>query len=77
METPLHTIINEYGQIEQRRFRLGSGIKDKNGREIFEGNNVKCFGEDVYPVTFAEGQFLIGKYTSIKDFPRANLEVVG
>lgn len=56
--------------------RFGSDVKDKNDREIFEGDKVKVFGDEVFPVTFEDGKFKVGKYSSLADFPKANLEVI-
>ena len=49
-------IINEYGlpvvKIEQLNGELGSGITDKNGKEIFEGDKVKDNVGNEFEVAF-------------------------
>ena len=56
---------------------LGSGILDKNGREIFEGDIVEienfCF---TYTVLFKNGVFTLGREL-LKDYLSKELEVVG
>lgn len=49
-----HIRIN--GHLEQVDFQLGSGLYDKTGREIFEGDNIKHGAFDfVHEVTLIKG----------------------
>lgn len=56
---------------------LSSGILDKNGKEIFEGDKLKVFDDEFHAVSFEEGRFRVGKYSDLAVFPKANLEVIG
>ena len=56
--------------------RFGSDVRDKHDKEIFEGDKVKVFGEEIFPVTFEDGKFKVGKYSTLADFPKNNLEVI-
>ena len=60
-------------KIETVNAELGSGVFDKNGREIFEGDIVKNDHDgEIFPVTFEDGSFWAG------DMELANyFEVVG
>ena len=54
---------------------LGSGIKDINGREIFEGDIVLLKDGKTYPVVFAEGMFMLDN-APLKLFA-GEVEIVG
>ena len=51
------------GQVQELDCELGSGILDKNGREIFEGDIVKItftdFDTDAGKVEFFKGEFRV------------------
>lgn len=56
--------------------RFGSGILDCHDHQIFEGDTVKVFGDEIFTVTFEEGRFKVGKYAALWEFPKAQLEIV-
>ena len=74
-------VINQYGlpvtKIEQVTGELGSGVFDKNGKEIFEGDLVRKDGDDTPAAVTWEGCELCWKWTTLSDFDEGELEVVG
>ena len=69
------------GEVKEIDCVLGSGILDKNGREIFEGHKVKikfyaCMGL-ITPSTvlFQNGLFTLEK-ALLKDYLSSDLEIV-
>ena len=85
MKTPVHrykTFVryadnskSSYWSYDGRLCWLGSGIEDKHGKEIFEGDIVKLRDGKTYPVIFAQGNFTIDT-ASLVLFEHA-CEVVG
>ncbi|MBR0288185.1 MAG: hypothetical protein IJQ82_04345 [Selenomonadaceae bacterium] len=55
---------------------LGSGITDKNGKEIFEGDRVSFSDEYSAVVTFEDGSFFIND-RPIWRLKSSELEIVG
>lgn len=68
-------------KIETVNGELGSGIVDKNGREIFEGDLVKTVGESAFPATlpvsFMWGTFAVGEDIALGEYEGTDIEVVG
>lgn len=52
-----HTI-RQKGQLTQIDCELGSGVFDKNGREVFEGD-ILSNGKQTFPVIFIQGAIAI------------------
>lgn len=59
------------GEVKTMNFEFGSGILDKHGREIFEGDTVKICGKE-YPMEF---QAMLGLY-EISDSWSDSIEIV-
>lgn len=71
-----HNIKLPDGTIKAVDCKIGSGVFDRNGKEIFESDRVKLAGEGVFSVAFVDGALVIGDY--YLDGIRPNyIEVVG
>ena len=55
---------------------LCSGVKDKAGKLVYEGDVVKVNGSDIKNVTFVDGVFRVGEST-INHLSDGELEVIG
>lgn len=64
-------------KIETVNGELGSGIVDKHGREIFEGDILKVDGCDGADVVTWETCELCWKWTTLSDFNSNELEIIG
>lgn len=75
-------VINEFGlptvKLTTVYGELGSGMLDKNGKEIFEGDRVKNRWGEVENVKISAGTFLLDKcLRDLCEFYDTELEIVG
>ena len=71
-----HNLKMPDGTIKAVDCKLGTGIKDKYGREIFEGARVSFSDEYSSVVTFEDGSFFIND-RPIWRLKSSDLEIVG
>ena len=66
------------GVVKEIACELGSGILDKNGREIFEGDIVRiCYNLYIpFLVLIENGVFVLNK-KPLKEYATTDLEIVG
>ena len=73
MKPPEHHFVNEYGQREVKRMWLGSGVVDKNGKEIFEGDLLADRDGELCEVVFVDGKFMVSPFSHHGWIPLADI----
>ena len=65
------------GEVKEIDCELGTGLFDKYGNEIFEGDKVKIFGADVYEVYQNNTDWrLDGYFFNLDDIIESGREIV-
>jgi len=74
-------VINEFGlpvtKVETINCELGSDIRDKHGKEIFEGDIVEDSEGERCPVRYSQGAFILSNGDDELAYVAHDLEIVG
>ena len=72
--------LNECLSDERWKFMQSTGMFDKNGQEVFEGDVVKIFGDKLSKIYYSDGAFcvdILNGGTPLHAFLSEHLEVIG